>query len=135
MKTILENFLFSVNNSLVFFSFKMENIDSYEDAKYFYKEFFAPERQKIINDLTNLRDEIQQEGSMQKSKAVTYSRAGIVGGVLHVVLGGYLEAPLPSVVLTTCGAVVGMTSFVANLLNKDRKFNLFKKKINYAGKR
>lgn len=113
----------------------MENIDSYEDAKYFYKEFFAPERQKIINDLTNLIDEIQQEGSMQKSKAVTYSRAGIVGGVLHVVLGGYLEAPLPSVVLTTCGAVVGMTSFVANLLNKDRKFNLFKKKINYAGKR
>lgn len=111
----------------------MENIDSYEDAKYFYKEFFAPERQKIINDLTSLRDEIQQEGSMQKSKAVTYSRAGIVGGVL--VLGGYLEAPLTSAVLTTCGAVVGMTSFVANLLYKDRKFNLFEKKINHAGKR
>lgn len=87
MKTILENFLFSVNYSLFFFSFKMENIDSYEDAKYFYKKIFAPERQKMINDLTSLRDEIQQEGSMQKSKAVTYSRAGIVGGVL--VLGGY----------------------------------------------
>lgn len=87
MKTILENFLFSVNYSLFFFSFKMENIDSYEDAKYFYKKFFAPERQKMINDLTSLRDEIQQEESMQKSKAVTYSRAGIVGGVL--VLGGY----------------------------------------------
>lgn len=69
------------------FSFKMENIDFYEDAKYFYKKFFAPERQKMINDLTSLRDEIQQEESMQKSKAVTYSRAGIVGGVL--VLGGY----------------------------------------------
>lgn len=65
----------------------MENIDSYEDAKYFYKKFFAPERQKMINDLTSSRDEIQQEESMQKSKAVTYSRAGIVGGVL--VLGGY----------------------------------------------
>lgn len=87
MKTILENFLFSVNYSLFFFSFKMENIDSYEDAKYFYKKFFAPERQKMINDLTSLRDEIQQEESMQKSKAVTYSRAGIVGGIL--VLGGY----------------------------------------------
>lgn len=108
----------------------MENIDSYEDAKYFYKEFFAPERQKIINDLTSLRDEIQQEESMQKSKAVTYSRAGIVGGVL--VLGGYLVAPLPSAVLTTCGAFVGMTSFVANLLYKDRKFNLLEKKIIHA---
>lgn len=72
---------------MVFFLFKIENIDSYEDAKYFYKKIFAPERQKMINDLTSLRDEIQQEGSMQKSKAVTYSRAGIVGGVL--VFGGY----------------------------------------------
>lgn len=107
----------------------MENIDSYENAKYFYKEFFSPERQKIINDLTSLRDEIQQEESMQKSTAVTYSRAGIVGGVL--VLGGYLVAPLPAV-LTTCGAVVGMTSFVANLLYKDRKFNLLEKKIIHA---
>lgn len=108
----------------------MEGIDSYEDAKYFYKEYFAPERQKLINDLISLRDEIQQEESMQKSKAVTFSRAGIVGGVL--VLGGYLVAPLPSAVLTTCGAVVGVTSFVVNLLYKDRKFNLFEKKIIHA---
>lgn len=108
----------------------MEFIDSYEDAKYFYKEGFAPEQQKVINDLISLRDEIQREESMQKSKAVTYSRAGIVGGVL--VLVGYIVAPGLSVVLTTCGAVVGITSFVANLLYKDRKVNLVEKKLNQA---
>lgn len=63
-----------------------------------------------------------------------YFCVGIVGGVLYVVFGGYLEVFLFLVVLIMCGVVVGMIFFVVNLLNKDRKFNLFEKKINYVGK-
>lgn len=69
---------------------------------------------------------------MQKLKVVMYFCVGIVGGVL--VFGGYLEVFLFLVVLIMCGVVVGMIFFVVNLLYKDRKFNLFEKKINYVGK-
>lgn len=33
-----------------------------------------------------------------------------------------------------CGVVLDMIFFVVDLLYKDRKFNLFEKKINYVGK-
>lgn len=106
-------------------------MDSYEDAKYFYKEHFAREQQKVINDLKNLRDEIQEEERAQKEKAVGHAGFGIVGGTL--VLGGYIiMAPVVSFAVTTCGAVIGVSSVVARYLYNDRAQTLIKKKLEYA---
>lgn len=116
--------------AVVYFYFQLENRDFYEDAKYFYKEHFARQQQNVIKDLSNLRNEIQEEVHAQQEKVIDYSYFGAVGAGLLAV--SYVLAPVPAAAFSTCGAVMGVSSVVANLLYTDRTATLVKKKLDYA---
>lgn len=109
---------------------KLEIRDFYEDAKYFYKEHFARQQQNVIKDLSDLRNEIQEEVQAQQKKVKDYSYFGAVGAGLLAV--GYVLAPVPAAAVTTCGAVISVSSVVANCLYTDRTATLVKKKLDYA---
>lgn len=61
---------------------------------------------------------------------MNYSWFSVFGAGLVAV--GYVLAPVPAAAVTTCDAVIGLSSVVANYMYTDRTATLVKKKLDYA---
>lgn len=84
----------------------MGGMKSYDKAKSYLEGVFAPEREKIIQDLMSIRNDVQGVVKFQRLANTAYSFVGILGGC--VMLGGLLATGGASVLVT--GAVMGAYS-------------------------
>lgn len=111
----------------------MEEVKSYVNARNYYIEFLAPERKKVIDELTSLRDEMQAEAQRYTESNIRAAKCGLVGGLC--ILGGLCAAPLTggiSLELTAIGASIGASSGLSKILLKRMHKKIILKKINYA---
>lgn len=105
-------------------------LQSFKEASEFFSETFEPEREKIIEILTSLQNEIQREAEIQKIGSITYSGLGIVGGGLMI--GGIILAPISagaSLGFTVVGLSAGLSSSVADFAHGAIKAKIVQKKL------
>lgn len=110
----------------------MEDLKSYKNAQKYLKSW-APERQKILDDLKTFRDEIQRQARIHSIGSITYSSVGLVGGGLAI--AGIISATLTfgaSLVLTVAGFAAGLTSGVAGFTHGVVKIGIVKSQLTNA---
>lgn len=108
-------------------------LQSYKAAYDFFSDTFEPEREKIIEILTSLQNEIQREAEIQKIGSITYSSLGMVGGGLMI--GGIILAPISagaSLGFTVVGLSAGLSSSVADIAHGTIKAKIVQQKLNKA---
>lgn len=111
----------------------MQREDIFERAKHFYYSHFAPERQKVLQDLATIRDDIQEEerrhaiGNIAYQSVKTVSIGLIIAGVIAVpfTLGG-------SLVLTGASAAARVSSVAASAIHRKVKLEKINKMISNA---
>lgn len=110
----------------------MEDLNSYKNARKYFKRW-APERQKVLDDLKTFRDEIQRQARIHSIGSITYSSVGLVGGGLTI--AGIIAAPFTfgaSLGLTIAGVATGVTSGVAGLTHGLVKIGIVKSQCTNA---
>ena len=110
----------------------MGNLKQLKKVKIYFQTW-GPERQKVLEDLKIIRDEVQRQARIHSIGSITYSSVRIVGGVLSV--AGVIAAPFTfgaSLALTVAGAVTGVTSGVASVTHGAVRIRKVKQKIKDA---
>lgn len=110
----------------------MENLDQLKEVRIHFQTW-GPERQKVLEDLKIIRDEVQRQARIHSIGSITYSSVGLVGGALSV--AGVIAAPFTfgaSLALTVAGAATGVTSGVASVTHGAVRIRKVKQKIEVA---
>lgn len=89
----------------------MEGMKSYDRAKSYLEDVFAPEREKVIRDLMSMRDDVQGVIKFQRFANTGYSFVGILGGC--AMLGSLVVTGGASLFAT--GALMGAYSGYAEV--------------------
>lgn len=89
----------------------MGGMKSYDRAKSYLEDVFAPEREKVIRDLKSIRDSVQGIIKLQRLGNTGYSFVGILGG--YAMLGSILVTGGAS--LFAAGALMGAYSGYAEV--------------------
>lgn len=89
----------------------MGGMKSYDRAKRYPEEVFAPEREKVIRDLMSMRDDVQGVIKFQRFANTGYSFVGILGGC--AMLGSLVVTGGASLFAT--GALMGAYSGYAEV--------------------
>lgn len=76
----------------------MDYINSYVRAREFFLNKFVPERKRLIRQLKNLKNRIQEQTTIQNVGSIAYSGGGIVSG--GALLFSLLAAPMTAGVST-----------------------------------
>lgn len=110
----------------------MDCINSYAKARKFFDEEFAPERERVIQLLENLKQTIQNKTINQKQGSMAYSAAGVLSG--GAMLVSLLAAPMTGGMSTlmTFGFYGGMVSGVADVSHRYNKWTTIKKLVGNA---
>ncbi|XP_056008125.1 apolipoprotein L3-like [Ostrea edulis] len=111
----------------------MEKFKSFKAAKTYFSDTWAPERKRVITELTSIKDEVQRQAKIHSIGSIMYSSVGLVGGGLAI--AGIVTAPFTfgvSLGLTVAGIVTGVTSGVAGVAHGVVKFGIVKSKCNEA---
>ncbi|XP_056008129.1 apolipoprotein L3-like [Ostrea edulis] len=111
----------------------MEKFKSFKAAKTYFSDTWAPERKRVITELTSIKDEVQRQAKIHSIGSITYSSVGLVGGGLAI--AGIVTAPFTfgaSLGLTVAGIAAGVTSGVAGVAHGVVKIGIVKSKCNEA---
>lgn len=102
----------------------MDCINSYGRARKYFLEKFVPERNRVIQVLKNLKDEIQKETINQKIGSMAYSATGALSG--GAMLISLLAAPMTGGMssLMALGFYGGMVSGVADIAHRGIKWGI-----------
>lgn len=111
----------------------MNYINSYDKARAFFKNRFAPNRRKLIDNLKSLRDEINKDTKIQKKGCVVYSTIGLLSG--GPMLFALLEVPGISNTAITIGHYVGMTFSVVDMVHRFIKMRSVMNSVDKAEKK
>lgn len=110
----------------------MENLEQLKKVRIHFQTW-GPERQKVLEDLKIIRDEVQRQARIHSIGSITYSSVGLVGGALSV--AGVIAAPFTfgaSLALTVAGAATGVTSGVASVTHGAVRIGIVKQQIEDA---
>ncbi|XP_048753828.2 apolipoprotein L3-like isoform X2 [Ostrea edulis] len=111
----------------------MEKFKSFKAAKTYFSNTWAPERRRVITELTSIKDEVQRQAKIHSVGSITYSSVGLVGGGLAI--AGIVTAPFTfgvSLGLTVAGIVTGVTSGVVGVAHGVVKIGIVKSKCSEA---
>lgn len=111
----------------------MDSIVSFKEAREYYSNPWSIERKKVLQDLEDIRDSIQEQARIQAIGNITYSSVGLVGGGLAI--AGIITAPFTfgaSLGLTIAGIATSVASGVAGVTHGAVKFGKVKSQINNA---
>lgn len=111
----------------------MQRGDIYERAKQFYYSNFAPERQKVLQDLATIRDDIQEEERRHAIGNIAYQGVRTVG--IGLIIAGVIAAPFTlggSLVLSGASAAAQVSSVAASAIHKKVKVKKINKMISSA---
>lgn len=89
----------------------MGGMKSYDRAKSYLEDVFAPEREKVIRDLESIRDSVQGIIKFQRFANTGYSFVGMIGGC--AMLGSFVVTGGASIFAT--GALIGAYSGYAEV--------------------
>lgn len=103
---------------------------SYDKAKSYLENVFAPEREKVIRDLTSIRKSVQEAVEIHRLANVGYSYFGILGGL--AMLGGMVVTGGMS--LFAPGALIGAYSGYAEIAHEVVQKSILIKRFSDAEK-
>lgn len=112
---------------------KMQREDIFERARQFYYSHFAPERQKVLQDLATIRDDIQEEERRHAIGKIAYQSVRTVG--IGLIIAGVIAIPFTlggSLVLSGASAAAHVSSVAANAIHKKVKVEKINKMISNA---
>ncbi|XP_061196690.1 uncharacterized protein LOC133204967 [Saccostrea echinata] len=111
----------------------MEKLKTFPEAKQYFTEVWSPERKRVIANLTNIKEIVQEQAKLYSLVSIGCSSIGILGGGLTLV--GIVTAPLTlgvSLGFTEAGIATGVTSGAAGLIYGCIKLGIVKKKFSDA---
>lgn len=99
----------------------------FKTAKDHYTQNWQAGRVKVLKELKEIRDKVQEQARILSIGSITYSSIGLVGGGLTI--AGIIAAPFTfgiSLGLTATGIATGVTSAVAGVTHGVVKFGIVK---------
>lgn len=99
----------------------------FNTAKDHYSKNWKTGRKKVLNELKEIRDKIQEQARILSIGSITYSSVGVVGGGLTI--AGIIAAPFTfgiSLGLAAAGIATSATSIVAGVTHGSVKFEIVK---------
>lgn len=111
----------------------MDNDASFKKASEYYSNPWSVERKKVLKELEDIRDYVQEQARIHSIGNITYLSVRIVGGGL--IIAGVFTAPFTlgvSLGLTIAGLVTSVTSGVAETTHGVIKSTMVNTQINNA---